>query len=129
MKSSPAWLLSHTRLEANRPNHDDLTTKAPIQSFASHARASSRVLKAGNSRREKRLKFSENAGGKFSVPTNADFLMYGLSKTAVCCMTRMGPRQKTLREIGKYQNRTEWMGSHKVGNCSENLTHIIRRTV
>lgn len=33
---------------------------SPIQSFASHAKASSRVLHAGNSRREKLLRFAEN---------------------------------------------------------------------
>jgi hypothetical protein len=37
-----------------------LTKAPPIQSFASHARASSRVLKAGNSRREKLFRFSDN---------------------------------------------------------------------
>jgi hypothetical protein len=33
---------------------------SPIQSLTSHAKASSRVLNAGNSRREKLLKFAEN---------------------------------------------------------------------
>jgi len=37
-----------------------LNEDPPIQSFASHARASSRVRKLGNSRRENLLKFSEN---------------------------------------------------------------------
>src|ERR1700732_3548008 len=43
-------------------------------SFANHARASSRVVKTGNSRREKLRKLSENAGGNFSAPIHADFL-------------------------------------------------------
>jgi hypothetical protein len=50
------------------------TCSIAIQSFANHARASSRVLKAGNSRREKLRKLSENTLGKFSAPTHADFL-------------------------------------------------------
>jgi hypothetical protein len=53
-----------------------LSKSQTIQSFANHARASSRVLKAGNSRREKLLRFLENPGGKVSVATKADFLMY-----------------------------------------------------
>ena len=46
-----------------------------IQSFANHVKASSRVLKAGKSRREKVFMFSESASGKFSAPTHADFLI------------------------------------------------------
>jgi len=65
-----------------------LSKGQPIQSFASHTRASSRVLKAGNSRREKLLRLSENPGGKFSVPTNPDFLTKGLSKVVVSFKTR-----------------------------------------
>jgi hypothetical protein len=42
-----------------------------IQSFTNHARASSRLLKAGNSRREK---FSTNSEGICLAATEADFL-------------------------------------------------------
>jgi hypothetical protein len=45
-----------------------------FQSFTSHARASSRLLNAGNSRREKLLRLLEYSSGKFSAPTHADFL-------------------------------------------------------
>jgi hypothetical protein len=42
-----------------------------IQSFTNHARANSRLLKAGNSRREN---FSTNSEGIFPAATEADFL-------------------------------------------------------
>jgi hypothetical protein len=48
--------------------------RGPIHSFTSHVNPSSRVSKAGKSRREKLLIFSENAL-RFSAPTQADFLI------------------------------------------------------
>jgi hypothetical protein len=46
-----------------------------IQPFASHVKAPSRLLKTGNSRREKLLMFSANTPGRSSAPTHADFLI------------------------------------------------------
>jgi hypothetical protein len=59
-----------------------------IHSFTSQAKASSRVSKAGKSRREKLLRFLANASGKCFAPTHAVFLIKGLSKTAVSFITR-----------------------------------------
>jgi hypothetical protein len=78
-----------------------------IQSFASHASASSRVLKTGNSRREKLLRFSKNPSGKLSVPTNAEWSNLWM---VVALSNRRHPR---LRSQGAPQEQRASRWSHR----------------
>jgi len=121
--------LYRPRLEANRPGHDDLDESAdsvlrqPRQSLIAGLKngkfAAGETTQVLGERRRKVLRSDE-----------CGFLDVWLVKDGGLLHDPNGVLVKRRsREIGKYQNRTEWMSGHKVGNCSENLTHIIRRTV
>ena len=64
-----------THLSPVRETRVTLAETELYSALHDHAKASSRVLKAGNSRREKLFTFSENSSGRFSAPTHADFLI------------------------------------------------------
>jgi hypothetical protein len=101
-----------------------------VHSHTNHARPSSRVLKAGNSRREKRPTSSENHRGSFSVPKNADFLTKGLSKTAVSFETRMASAFKDA-PVKSVSSKTELSGRVVTtsGSARRNPFDLSSRTV